>query len=40
MGRKVLRKNASFELEYFQIADETSLLPCLIKIKTKSIGLL
>src|SRR3970282_980818 len=26
---KVFEKNTSFELEYFQIADETTLLPCL-----------
>jgi pantoate--beta-alanine ligase len=32
---KCFEKNASFELEYFQIADETSLLPCLIKDKNK-----
>jgi len=32
---KVFEKNTSFELEYFQIADETTLLPCLRKNKTK-----
>ena len=29
------KKNASFELEYFQIADEATLLPCLRKNKNK-----
>lgn len=29
------KKNTSFELEYFQIADETALLPCERKNKTK-----
>jgi hypothetical protein len=29
----MLRKNTSFELEYFR--DETSLMPCLEKIKKK-----
>jgi len=29
------KKNTSFELEYFQIADETALLPCVRKNKTK-----
>lgn len=31
---KLFRNNTSFELEYFQIADETTLLPCLRKNKT------
>jgi pantoate--beta-alanine ligase len=33
---KNFEKNPSFELEYFQIADETTLLPCLRKNKTKT----
>jgi pantoate--beta-alanine ligase len=33
--RKTFEKNTSFELEYFQIADETALLPCLRKDKAK-----
>ncbi|EIA09837.1 pantoate--beta-alanine ligase [Flavobacterium frigoris] len=33
---KLFKKNASFELEYFQIADETALLPCERKNKTKN----
>jgi pantoate--beta-alanine ligase len=32
---KQFTKNTSFELEYFQIADETALLPCVRKNKTK-----
>lgn len=32
---KLFGKNTSFELEYFQIADEATLLPCLRKNKTK-----
>ncbi|WP_445453041.1 pantoate--beta-alanine ligase [Flavobacterium sp. 25HG05S-40] len=32
---KVFDKSTDFELEYFQIADETTLLPCLRKSKTK-----
>jgi pantoate--beta-alanine ligase len=33
--KKSLKKNSSFELEYFQIADEETLLPCLRKNKNK-----
>jgi pantoate--beta-alanine ligase len=33
---KLFKKNTSFELEYFQIADEMRLLPCLRKNKTKT----
>ena len=32
---KLFEKNTSFELEYFQISNETKLLPCLRKNKTK-----
>ncbi|MFQ3173920.1 MAG: pantoate--beta-alanine ligase [Flavobacterium sp.] len=32
---KLFEKNTSFELEYFQISNETTLLPCLRKNKTK-----
>jgi pantoate--beta-alanine ligase len=32
---KTFEKNKYFELEYFQIADEASLLPCIRKSKTK-----
>lgn len=32
---KLFKKNPAFELEYFQIADETALLPCGRKNKTK-----
>jgi pantoate--beta-alanine ligase len=32
---KTFKENTSFELEYFQIADETALLPCLRKDKAK-----
>jgi hypothetical protein len=31
MGRRIIQTNTSFELEYFQIADETTLKPCLRK---------
>jgi hypothetical protein len=30
MGRRIIQ-NTSFKLEYFQIADETTLKPCLRK---------
>ncbi len=33
--KKVFEKNPTFELEYFQIADESTLLPCLRKNKNK-----
>lgn len=33
--KKVFEKNTDFELEYFQIADESTLLPCLRKNKNK-----
>ena len=33
--RKSFEKNSSFKLEYFQIADEVTLLPCLRKNKAK-----
>ena len=33
--QKSFEKNPDFKLEYFQIADETTLLPCLRKNKTK-----
>jgi pantoate--beta-alanine ligase len=33
--KKIFTENNSFELEYFQIADESTLLPCLRKNKTK-----
>ena len=32
---KTFNKNPNFELEYFQIADEDTLLPCIKKSKTK-----
>jgi hypothetical protein len=38
MGRRIIQ-NTSFELEYFQIADETTLKPCLKKA-TKNTALL
>jgi hypothetical protein len=31
MGRRIIQTNTSFKLEYFQIADETTLKPCLRK---------
>jgi pantoate--beta-alanine ligase len=34
--QKSFEKNPTFTLEYFQIADEATLLPCLRKSKTKS----
>jgi len=33
--KKIFTENNSFELEYFQIADESSLLPCIRKNKNK-----
>ena len=33
--KKNFEKNQTFKLEYFQIADEATLLPCIIKNKTK-----
>jgi len=33
---KTFEKQPDFELEYFQIADEATLLPCLRKNKTKT----
>lgn len=33
--QKTFEKNTNFKLEYFQIADEVTLLPCLRKIKNK-----
>ncbi|NNT70872.1 pantoate--beta-alanine ligase [Flavobacterium sp. IMCC34852] len=34
--KKTFEKNKNFTLEYFQIADEATLLPCLRKSKTKT----
>lgn len=33
--KRTLKKQSRFELEYFEIADETTLLPCIRKNKTK-----